>query len=66
MQSGANVAPVSEGKQYKLYYFPLYARGEALRMLMTHAGVEWEEETIPADVWPSRKSDLGGVGLPIT
>ena len=31
---------------YKLYYFDVYGRGEAIRMLLTHANVPYEEERI--------------------
>ena len=35
----------------KLYYFNLRARGEILRYLLTHSGIEWEDGLVSRDDW---------------
>ena len=47
----------SRSAEYKLIYFPLYARAEPIRMMFTHAKADWEDfapgdKTIP---WPKLK-----------
>ena len=40
----------------KLHYFPLYGRGEPIRMLLDHAGVKFEENKISFADWPALKA----------
>ena len=40
----------------KLHYFPLYGRGEPIRMLLDHAGVKFEENKITFADWPALKT----------
>ena len=49
----------------KLIYFPLYGRAEAIRMLLNHANVKFEEENITFPDWPARKSEFPAGQLPI-
>ena len=49
----------------KFYYFPLMGRGEALRMLMHHAGEEFEDIGIPQDKWPEVKPTMPGGSMPV-
>ena len=39
----------------KLYYFPLRARAEPIRMMLAHAGMPYEDEIIIFDEWPAIK-----------
>jgi len=41
----------------KLYYFGLYARGEPIRVLLNHAGVEYENVTLAGEAWAEFKAD---------
>lgn len=42
--------------KYKLYYFPIRGRAEAIRLVFAYAGVEYEDVRIPMDQWPQHKS----------
>jgi glutathione S-transferase len=42
--------------QYKLYYFPLRARAEAIRLVFHYKGIPFEDVRIPRDEWESKKS----------
>ena len=35
----------------KLMYFPLYGRAESSRMILNHAGVKFDDSTIPMADW---------------
>ena len=35
-----------------IYYFPLFGRGEASRMMLHHAGVEFLNKEIAQEDWP--------------
>ena len=41
----------------KVHYFPIYGRGEPIRMLLSHAKVQFEDVKVPMDQWPKIKSD---------
>lgn len=49
---------------YKFYYFPLYVRGEPIRMMLTHAGANWEDREISFDKWPQLKPSMPNGQLP--
>ncbi|KAG5453121.1 Glutathione S-transferase class-mu 28 kDa isozyme [Clonorchis sinensis] len=53
------------GEKYKLYYFPFRARGEVIRMVLHAAGVPFDDERIPMDDWPKRKSEIPGGRMPV-
>ena len=41
--------------KYKLIYFPLTGRAEAIRLMFAAAGVEYEDCRIPFEEWPKLK-----------
>mmetsp|Transcript_7412 Transcript_7412/g.12523 ORF Transcript_7412/g.12523 Transcript_7412/m.12523 type:complete len:210 (-) Transcript_7412:72-701(-) len=49
---------------YKFYYFPLYARGEPIRMLLAHAKADHENVSITMEEWPKYKPDMPNTQLP--
>lgn len=42
---------------YKLLYFNIGGRGEVLRVVLRHAGVEFEDKIITFDEWPQYKNN---------
>ena len=40
----------------KFHYFPVYGRGEPIRMLLDHAGVKFEDNKITFADWPALKT----------
>merc|ERR1719469_610727 len=53
-----------------MYYFPLRARGEALRMVAAYGGVALVDEFIPFPEWAARKESMpagktGSTQLPV-
>uniref|UniRef100_A0A1I7W9H2 glutathione transferase n=1 Tax=Heterorhabditis bacteriophora TaxID=37862 RepID=A0A1I7W9H2_HETBA len=40
---------------YKLYYFPVRGKGEAIRQIFKLAGEEFEEQTVSMEEWPQLK-----------
>ena len=42
----------------KLYYFDVYGRAEAIRMLLNHAKVEFEDVRFQKEEWPKMKAEL--------
>lgn len=51
-------------KVYKLHYFPVYARGEPIRMLLTHAGVDYEDHVITFEDWSNWKEKMPNGVMP--
>ncbi len=51
--------------EYKLYYFPLLARAEPVRLLLSHAKADWEDVTIPSSEWPKHKPSMPEGQLPV-
>lgn len=49
---------------YKLIYFPLHGRGGPLRALLCHSGIEFEEEIITFEKWPSVKPNYPNGNIP--
>ena len=49
----------------KLTYFNLYARAEAIRMLMTHNGTEFTDERIEFADWPTLKATIPSGQVPL-
>lgn len=41
---------------YKLIYFPVRSRGDMIRYILSYANQPYEEELIPFQKWPSKKS----------
>jgi len=50
---------------YKLYYFDGRGRAEILRLLFAYQGVEYTDERIPRDKWPSFKASMPFGQLPV-
>ena len=44
--------------KYKLIYFPLTGRAEAIRLMFAAAGVEYEDCRIPFEEWPKLKPGI--------
>lgn len=47
-----------------LYYFPLFGRAEAVRMLLHHAGVYFLNKEISQEDWPQVKPTMPGGVMP--
>lgn len=58
------MAYVNNYVDFKVTYFKLYARGEAIRMLLSHAGANWEDNQIEFSEWPALKPHVPGNALP--
>ena len=41
----------------KLYYFDRYARAEAIRMMLTKAGMEFEDNRVSKEDWAEMKGN---------
>ena len=50
--------------EFKLYYFALYARAEPARMMLTHAGADWEDAITAGDDWKALKPNVPGGQMP--
>ena len=44
--------------EYTFHYFPLYVRGEAIRMLLTHAAIPYTDNVISFGQWKDLKSTM--------
>ena len=42
----------------KLYYFDVYGRGEAIRLLLNHSGTEYEDVRMKGEEWAAMKADI--------
>ena len=49
---------------YKFYYFQFYVRGEPIRMLLDHAGANWEDNAIAFPDWPKLKPTMPNGQMP--
>ena len=50
---------------YKVHYFVnFYARGEAVRMLLAHAKIPYEDCRVKDADWPALKPTMPGGGMP--
>ena len=49
----------------KLMYFPAYGRAECTRMLLNHAGVQFEDVHVPYSEWLQRKPEMPYGQLPV-
>ena len=50
---------------YKLYYFPIKARGEPIRLLFVYKGIKYEDIRIPFDKWPENKPNMPFGMMPV-
>lgn len=48
-----------------LYYFPMRARAEAIRMMLSIAGVQYKDVRIPGSEWPTKKADMMYGTMPV-
>jgi len=51
--------------QYKLTYFDARGRAEAARFVFAYAGVQYEDERLTQDVWPTKKASTPWGSIPI-
>ena len=49
----------------KLLYFPAYGRAEPTRMLLHHAGVQFEDEAVAFADWPTKKATMPNGQMPV-
>ena len=49
----------------KLIYFPAFGRADYIRMLLDHAKVKFEEETIQFSEWAQKKPTMPTGKLPV-
>uniref|UniRef100_A0A0K8TUF3 glutathione transferase n=1 Tax=Epiphyas postvittana TaxID=65032 RepID=A0A0K8TUF3_EPIPO len=52
-------------KNVKLYYFPIKARAEGLRMMLVYGGQEFEDIRIPKEEWSQWKTKMKFSLLPV-
>ena len=50
--------------EYTLYYFDVYGRGEAARIMLSHAGVPFQDKRVADSEWPTLKSQMPGGTMP--
>ena len=48
----------------KLYYFDRYARAEAIRMMLTKAGMEFEDNRVSKEDWAEMKGNTQFGSMP--
>ena len=53
------------GKDIKLYYFDVYSRGEAIRMILNHNKVQFEDVRITQEQWGEKKGTFEFSQVPI-
>ena len=53
------------GVKYKLIYFDTAGRAEVTRLLLHQAGVEFEDNRIKREEWPSLKQDMPFGQIPV-
>ena len=51
--------------EYTVHYFPLYVRGEAIRMLLTHAAIPFTDHVIGWDEWKDQRKLMPGGQVPV-
>ena len=51
--------------KYRIWYFQMYGRGEPMRLLLTHAGIPWEDMTVTNPEWGMLKPMAPGNSLPL-
>ena len=58
-----NMKPES---QIRVWYFGgMYGRAEPIRLLLTHAGIPWEDMSIKSSDWSNLKPMVPGNSLPL-
>ena len=50
--------------EYTIYYFDFYGRGEAIRMMLSHANVPFQDKRIYDNEWHSLKNEIPEGQLP--
>merc|ERR1712046_43913 len=51
--------------KFKFYYFDLYGRGEAIRLLMGYKKLDYEDVRVKMEDWATVKPTHGNTGMPI-
>jgi len=50
---------------YKFYYFPVRARGEAIRLILHYKSIPFEDVRVSKEEWPSKKSSFAFGQMPV-
>ena len=50
--------------ELKVYYFNMMGRGECIRFLLHHAGVQFDDIRIESKDWPALKPTMVGNSMP--
>jgi len=51
--------------EYRITYFPLYAKGECVKTALACAGVKWIDNVMPFDDWANWKSKMPNGYMPV-
>ena len=52
------------GAMYRIWYFAFYGRAECIRLMLTHAGVDWQDMPLTQEQWGKIKAIVPGNSLP--
>merc|ERR1712060_646632 len=62
---GGLARPITSTQGGKLTYFKLHAKGDPIRMLLSHAGVQYTDRAIGFDEWPALKATMPAGQVPL-
>lgn len=54
-----------EDENYTLYYFDAYGRAEPIRLLLSHAGIDFTDKRFKRNEWKDNKSSMPGKKVPV-
>ena len=52
------------GAMYRIWYFEFYGRAECIRLMLTHAGIDWQDMPLTQEQWGKIKALVPGNSLP--